>query len=151
MEFRSERQQSKEYIINYIPTLSKQHSYTLLAFYPCATQSNGEIGFQSDLYYKFDRGTTFGGKYGTKININYSRVLALDGGSSIKNDSIDFTPPFFGSSNELFYSDLNLELIKKINSKLRVNSTLAFQKYNKDVLEGKLPGEYGIIESTMSN
>ena len=69
MEFRSERQQSKEYIINYIPTLSKQHSYTLLAFYPCATQSNGEIGFQSDLYYKFDRGTIFGGKYGTKINI----------------------------------------------------------------------------------
>ena len=149
MEFRSERQQSKEYIINYIPTLSKQHSYTLLAFYPCATQSNGEIGFQSDLYYKFDRGTTFGGKYGTKININYSRVLALDGGSSIKNDSIDFTPAFFGNSNELFYSDLNLELIKKINSKLRVNSTLAFQKYNKDVLEGKLPGEYGIIESTI--
>ena len=149
MEFRSERQQSKEYIINYIPTLSKQHSYTLLAFYPCATQSNGEIGFQSDLYYKFDRGTIFGGKYGTKININYSRVLALDGGSSLKNDSIDFTPVFLGSSNELFYSDLNLELVKKINSKLRVNSTIAFQKYNKDVLEGKLPGEYGIIESTI--
>ena len=42
-----------------------------------------------------------------------------------------------------------MELIKKINSKLRVNSTLAFQKYNKDVLEGKLPGEYGIIESTI--
>lgn len=149
MEFRSERQQSKEYIINYIPTLSKQHSYTLLAFYPCATQSNGEIGFQSDLYYKFDRGTIFGGKYGTKININYSRVLGLDGGSSLKNDSIDFTPVFLGSSNELFYSDLNLELVKKINSKLRVNSTIAFQKYNKDVLEGKLPGEYGIIESTI--
>ena len=47
-------------------------------------QSNGEIGFQSDLYYKFDRGTTFGGKYGTKININYSRVLALDGGLQLK-------------------------------------------------------------------
>ena len=31
MEFRSARAKKKEYIINYIPTLSKQHTYTLLA------------------------------------------------------------------------------------------------------------------------
>ena len=38
MEFRSARaKKKKKDIINYIPTLSKQHTYTLLAMYPWHT------------------------------------------------------------------------------------------------------------------
>ena len=44
LEFRSQRAKERQYIINYIPTLTKQHTYSLLALYPYTkTQSDGTI------------------------------------------------------------------------------------------------------------
>ncbi len=149
MEFRSERQKSKEYIINYIPALSKQHSYSLLALNPCATQSEGEFGYQFDVFYKLKKGTILGGRYGTKINANYSRIIGLKGGGSYLNDSISFIPEFFGDKNNLFFSDFNFELIKKVSPKLKINSIISYQEYNKDVMEGKTIGEYGVVKSNI--
>ena len=148
MEFRSVRTVSKEYIINYIPALSKQHTYTLLGLYPCATQSEGEFGMQFDVFYKIKKGTLLGGKYGTKISLNFSRINGLNGENSFLNDSIDHTPAFISiKDEELYFSDLNIEIYKKINRKLRSNFVLASQSYNKDVLEGKTRGTYGIVKS----
>ena len=148
MEFRSVRTVSKEYIINYIPALSKQHTYTLLGLYPCATQSEGEFGMQFDVFYKIKKGTLLGGKYGTKISLNFSRINGLSGGNSFLNDSINHTPAFISiKDEELYFSDLNIEIYKKINRKLRSNFVLASQSYNKDVLEGKTRGTYGIVKS----
>tara|TARA_Y100000589_G_scaffold79367_2_gene73065 strand:- start:730 stop:2370 length:1641 start_codon:yes stop_codon:yes gene_type:complete len=148
MEFRSVRTVSKEYIINYIPALSKQHTYTLLGLYPCATQSEGEFGMQFDVFYKIKKGTLLGGKYGTKISLNFSRINGLSGGNSFLNDSINHTPAFISiKDEELYFSDLNIEIYKKINRKLRSNFVLASQYYNKDVLEGKTRGTYGIVKS----
>ena len=46
MTFKSDRDRDgKAYIINYIPTLSKPHAYSLLALYPCATQADGGIWY----------------------------------------------------------------------------------------------------------
>ena len=51
MSFKSDRDKDeKAYIINYIPALSKPHAYSLLALYPYATQFNGELGIQADIY-----------------------------------------------------------------------------------------------------
>jgi len=151
MEFRSERAQAKQYIINYIPTLTKQHTYSLLALYPSATQSEGEFGAQIDVFYKMKKGSLLGGKYGTKIIFNYSRINALNGGSSFLNDNRKHNPMFISiEGEELYYKDLNLEVYKKINKKIRVTGILAKQSYNKDVLEGKTPGTYGIVESTIA-
>ena len=153
MEFRSQRAKKKEYIINYIPTLSKQHTYTLLALYPCATQPEGEFGFNTNIFYKIPRGTLFGGKYGTKLNLNFARTNSIQGGTSFLNDidSLTHTATLFKIKGEtLYFSDFNLEVNKKINNKLRVNIVIAQQKYNKDVLEGKTIGEYGIIKSTIA-
>ena len=51
MNFKSDRDKDgKAYIINYIPALSKPHAYSLLALYPYATQFNGEVGIQADIY-----------------------------------------------------------------------------------------------------
>ncbi len=148
MEFRSVRTVSKEYIINYIPALSKQHTYTLLGLYPCATQSEGEFGMQFDVFYKIKKGTLLGGKYGTKISLNFSRINGLNGGNSFLNDSINHTPAFISiKDEELYFSDLNIEIYKKLNRKLRSNFVLASQSYNKDVLEGKTRGTYGIVKS----
>ena len=146
----SERDRTgKAYIMNYIPTLSKPHAYTLLAIYPCATQAMGELGVQLDLFYKFKKGTLLGGKYGTKINLNLSRINALEGGNSMLNDNTDHTPALLNFDEELYFSDINLEINKKVNKKVKYNAVFAHQKYNKDFLEGKTPGEYGTLSSTI--
>ena len=147
MEFRSERQTGKQFIINYIPTLSKQHGYTLLTLNPSATQASGEFGYQADMFYKIKKGHLFGGRYGTKINANYSKILGLKGGNSVLTDNLEHTAPFIGDKNNLFFSDFNLEIVKKINKKLKTTAILSLQQYNKDVMEGKTIGEYGIVES----
>ena len=149
MEFRSERAKEKQYIINYIPTLTKQHTYTLLALHPCATQPEGEFGTQVDVFYKIKKGSLLGGKYGTKISFNFSRINALNGGNSFLNDNSEHTPMFISiKGEELYFRDLNLEIYKKINKKIRVTGVIARQSYNKDVLEK--PGNYGIVESTIT-
>ena len=149
MEFRSERAQEKQYIINYIPTLTKQHTYTLLALYPCATQPEGEFGTQVDVFYKMKKGSLLGGKYGTKISFNFSSINALNGGNSFLNDNSEHTPMFISiKGEELYFRDLNLEIYKKINKKIKATGILAKQSYNKDVLEGKTT--YGTVESTIA-
>lgn len=151
MEFRSERAGEKQYIINYIPTLTKQHTYTLLALYPSATQTEGEFGTQIDVFYKIKKGSLLGGKYGTKIIFNFSRINALNGGSSYLNDNREHNPMFISvKGEELYYKDINIEVYKKINKKIRATGVIAKQSYNKDVLEGKTPGTYGIVESTIA-
>ena len=150
MTFKSDRDRDgKAYLINYIPTLSKPHAYTLLALYPCATQSDGELGIQFDLYYKFKKGTLLGGKYGTKIDLNYSRINGLDGGSSFLNDRSEYTPDLISFSEELYFEDFNIEINKRINKKIKTNFVIANQTYNKDFLEGHTKGSDGIINSTI--
>ena len=139
----------KAYILNYIPTLSKPHAYSLLALYPCATQAMGELGVQLDVFYKINKGTILGGRYGTKLNFNISRINGLKGGNSMLNDQINFTPELISFSEELYYSDINLEINKKLNKRVKYNLVFANQTYNKDFLEGKTPGEYGVINSTI--
>ena len=149
MQFRSDRAPEKQYIINYIPTLTKQHTYSLLALYPSATQTEGEFGAQIDVFYKIKKGSLLGGKYGAKIIFNFSRINALNGGNSFLNDDKEHNPMFISiEGEELYYKDLNLEVYKKINKKIRVTGVIARQSYNKDVLEK--PGNYGIVESTIA-
>ena len=150
MTFKSDRDKDgKAYIINYIPTLTKPHTYSLLALYPCATQSEGEFGMQFDLFYKINKGSILGGKYGTKIALNYSRINGLDGGGSFLNDKVDHTPELFSFKEELYFEDINLEINKKINKKLKTNFIIANQTYNRDFLEGHVPGDYGVLNSTI--
>jgi len=156
MIFKSDRDKDgKAYLINYIPTLSKTHAYSLLALYPCATQADGEFGMQFDIYYKLKKGTLLGGKYGTKIDVNYSRINALNNagiiinGEKIKgsflNDNINHTPMLISIiGEELFFKDINLEINKKITKKIKANFVIANQKYNRI-----LNGYKGIINSTI--
>ena len=50
---------------------------------------------------------------------------------------------------ELYFEDINLFINKKINKKLKGNFILANQTYNKDFLEGHVPGDYGVLNSTI--
>ena len=151
MTFKSDRDKDgKAYLINYIPTLSKPHAYSLLALYPCATQADGEFGMQFDVFYKMKKGTLLGGKYGTKLAFNYSRINGLNGGNSFLNDNTEHIPMLISIKNEeLYFHDINLEINKKISKKVKVNFVIANQTYNKDFLEGHVPGDYGVLNSTI--
>ena len=152
MEFKSDRDKDGQaYLINYVPTLSKQHTYALLALYPYATNFNGEIGTQIDIYLKLKKGSFLGGKYGTKIGLNFSRMNALSGeyGQSFLNDNIAYKPDLFSFNEELYFQDINLEITRKINRKIRTNFVLANQTYNRDAIEGHPYGTYGVLNSSI--
>ena len=151
MTFKSDRDKDgKAFLINYIPTLSKPHAYSLLALYPCATQTDGEFGMQFDIFYKFQKGTLLGGEYGTKLDVNYSRINGLNGGNSFLNDHTEHTPMLISIKNEdLYFNDINLEINKKFSKKIKANFIIANQTYNKDFLEGHAEGDYGVLNSTI--
>jgi len=150
MTFKSDRDKDgKAYLINYIPTLTKPHAYSLLALYPCATQSDGEFGAQLDIFYKIKKGTKLGGKYGTKLTLNYSRINGLNGGSSFLNDNTNHVPSLISIKEELYFEEINIEINRKINKKVQTNFIIANQTYNRDFLEGHVPGDYGVLNSTI--
>ncbi len=75
-----------ELLVNYIPALTKQHDYSLtnlyvyqaqpaLSFNPL--QKAGEIGGQIDVFYNFKKETLLGGKYETKMALNFSNWYGL--------------------------------------------------------------------------
>ena len=143
MEYRSKRGGTgKELTLNYIPAISKQHAYTLAAFYPFATQPLGELGFQGEINYTFKKKSKLGGKYGTQVAVNYSRINGLNGGPSELTLNRDHTPMFFSVINEeLYFRDLNFDLKKKISKKVKVMLNYLDVIYNKDVIEGKIIGK----------
>ena len=153
MDYRSKRGGTgKELTLNYIPAISKQHVYTLAAFYPFATQPLGELGFQGEINYTFKKKSKLGGKYGTQVAVNYSRINGLNGGPSELTINRDHTPMFFSIKNEeLYFRDFNFDLKKKISKKVKVMLNYLDVIYNKDVIEGKIIGKnvharIGIVE-----
>ncbi len=142
MSFRSDRGESlQNLLINFIPALTKQHTYNLLAtLYPYATQLNGEMAFQADLIYKFKKGTLLGGKRGMDIQLNYSTANNLD--TTRLNDEdgkrLGYEADYF-DVGEVYFKDFNVMLTKKFSSKVKGRFTYANLVYDQDVIEGK-PG-----------
>jgi hypothetical protein len=145
MDFRSDRAaQGNVLMLNYLPAGTRQHTYQLAAFYPYATRTTGEIGFQSDLAFTYKKGSVLGGKYGTLVSVNYSRIHDIKRAAAL-NDTLGYTSSFFDIAKELFYEEATLEVQKKISQKLKTNLMLMYQVYNKDAVQG-LAG-YGTIYS----
>lgn len=140
MSFRSDRTEGlQNVLINYLPALTKQHTYNLLAtLYPYATQLNGEIAFQADLIYKVEKGTLFGGKYGMDIQMNYATANNLD--TTALNDDEGkregYDSKYFGVG-EVFFKDFNVMVTKKFSKKTKGRFTYANLVYNQNVIEGK--------------
>ena len=60
MSFNSDRNLSgQEVSINFLPALTKQHTYALATIYPYGTIANGEMGLQADLNYKIKKRELF--------------------------------------------------------------------------------------------
>ncbi len=146
--FRSERNATgNALLINYLPALTKQHTYMLAAYYPYATQPNGEVGWQAEVAYKVKKGTPLGGKYGMDVTFNYSAAWMPD--TTNLNDLAGprkgYTSSWTSISDSLFFQDINIEIFKKFSPKVKATFLYANIGYNKNVIEGKI--NYPIIRT----
>jgi len=147
MSYKSKRTETGNALdINYLPALTRQHAYSLSAMYPYATQPNGELAVQGQLNYKIKKGSKLGGKYGTDIALNYSRITSIkketaDGETAIgQSGTAGYTSPFFAFGDQLYFQDLNLELQHKFNTRYKLLVSYMYLNYNIDVIEGH-PGD----------
>lgn len=131
--------------INFLPPLTKQHTYNLPAtLYPYATQPNGEVAYQGEVFYKFKKGSALGGKYGTKLAVNGSVAYGLDttrlGLADDTTRLIGYSSRLFGASDRRYFQDINVELRKKVSDHWELALTYLNLAYDIDVIQGK-PGK----------
>jgi len=135
--------------INYLPPVTKEHTYFLASMYPYATQTTGEAGFAGELVFSIPRNTKLGGKTGLNIALNFSQVNSIR--KNMVNDStivgqpgtLGYSTGFFSVGDILYYQDANIEVTKKFGKKFKGIFGYYYQSYNKDVVEGH--NEYGTV------
>ncbi len=138
--------------INYLPAITKQHTYALASMYPYATQPDGEVGISGTITIHLPKNSPLGGKTGLSIAANFSQVNGLK--QKALNDStvigqtgtLGYKTTVYGFGNKLYYQDGNVEVSKKFSSRWKGIFTYLHQAYNKDVVEGHVD-QYGIVYS----
>ncbi len=139
MSFRSDRNaQNTIDMINYQPDFSKFHTYSLMAYYPYATQPNGEVGGSAEIQYKVKKGTWLGGKYGMDITLNGSAYYGLDTiGINPSQDSIQHMKykTNYGNVGNEYYHDINIEITKKFTKKFKMTMMYANQFLNQSIVQ----------------
>jgi Family of unknown function (DUF6029) len=142
MVFQSERSSPSLFNlnINYLPTFAKQHTYNLPAtLYPYATQPNGEVAYQAEVFYKFKKGTKLGGAHGTKLAVNWSAAWGLDS-THIANDTLSFDgyrTHFFANGKRNYFQDFNIELRKKVTDTWELAATYINFVFDIEQIQGK--------------
>lgn len=130
-------------VINYTPALTKQHHSNLANIYVYQAQAgvefksneimkSGETGGQIDVVYEFAKDTKFGGKYGTKVALNFASWFNLPG--TYRAVPAKYETNFFGVG-EKYFSDLNLEVKKQFSENTRASFLYVNQYYNKPWVE----------------
>jgi hypothetical protein len=128
--------------INYMPPLTKPQAYSLATIYPYATQPNGEIGIQGKVNYTVPKRSKLGGKYGTKIELNYSNIFNIDKEPVDVGIPVDSTgtkgykSKFFAIGDEKYFESFDLIINRKLNQKFKMTLSYVYQAYNIDVIEG---------------
>ena len=138
MSFRSDRQANLiAGTINHMPPFAMQHTYMLTSLYPYSTDlTANEWAFQGEVRYTWKRGTAMGGKYGTTLKLNASHIRGT-------------SDTWFGMSEEPYYTDVNLELNKKINKQWYIGAMAMYQTYNKRIIgkNGIMRSGIGVVEA----
>ncbi len=142
MDFRSSRDVLGNRLnLNFIPALTRQHTYRLATIYPYATQFNGEIGVQLETNFQIPKESFLGGKYGTNVAFNYSRVNSIDTSrlavplGSRLDDGFAYNSSFYGDGGRTYFQDLNIEITTNITEDFKNTLMVANWIYDKDLLE----------------
>ena len=147
MSYRSDRGATgNDLNLSYLPAFTKQQTYRLATLYPYATQPNGEVGYQGEIFYNFKQGSALGGKHGTYIALNYSRANGLDTVNT--NDEMGYESKFFAMGDSKYFEEVNIEVQKKITKDLKLIVTYIYTLYDKGVIQG-LGENYGTIYSNI--
>ena len=157
MSFRSDRDAVLQDLqIGFIPPLTKTHTYNLVAtLYPYASQPNGEVAFQADLFYKIKKGSKLGGKYGTDIALNYSTAYApIKRTMGIANDSnrVYYTSSFFDKSSLIYWRDINVTIERKFTKSFKMKWNYFNLLFNNDIIKltnakGNVNSHIGVLEA----
>lgn len=166
LDFRSDRKEALQNLnINYLPALTRQHSWALATFYPAATIPTGEMGLQADINYKVPKSSGFlGGVFkGAYISMNYSNVYninreSVDGEAIGKAGTEGYKTNYFEvgrdaeGNKDKFFEEFVFEMSKKVNKKLKLTGSYIYTFYNNAVQQGtKSPQDHifaniGILE-----
>ncbi len=136
MSFKSKRTETSNVLdINYLPSITKQHTYSLASLYPYATQPNGEMGVEAQINYNIRKNSLLGGHYGTDIAINFSDINsiarnAIDTLAIGEPGTLGYTSPFFKFGDVLYFRDFNIEISHKFNKIYKAALTYIHQDYN---------------------
>lgn len=124
MAFRSERlRRGNGAMLNYLPAFTYTHTYALAALYPYATQTAGEWGWQGEVRYTWKKHTPMGGRYGTTLHLNASHIRGIG-------------DKWLSVSKDAYYTDIHIDLHKRLNEKWWLNAMYMYQTYNRQVVEG---------------
>ncbi len=153
MDFRSDRSAAGNNLtLSYIPPINKQSPYKLPNMFPFATKLNGEAGIQAEINYVLPASSVLGGKYGTNININFSRIQSID---TTHTSQYKYNSDLFAIGDRLFYQDFTINFSKKFSSKFEGSLSYINIIYDKDILEnegapkyGKIKGNFLIMDGT---
>lgn len=148
MSFRSERSMTgTSSFINHLPAFTMEHTYTLAALYPYATNPDGEWAYQAEGAYTFKRKTPLGGKYGTTVKLNFSHIHSIDQSrkslNGLEAGSDGYGSAFWKWGDSMFYQDLNVQVDKRVSKSTRLHLMYMNQFYNKTAVEG----EGGMVHS----
>ncbi len=127
--------------INYLPPLTRPQTYSLATIYPYATQPNGEMGIQAQINYTIPKRSKLGGKYGTKIELNYSNIFNIDKQAVAEGIPVDSTgtlgykSDFFSVGQPKYFETFNFIIARKFNTKFKMLLSYVYQVYNQAVLE----------------
>ncbi len=138
MSFRSDRNATNTIdMINFQPALTKPHTYMMAAYYPYASQANGEVGGMGEIQYKITKGSLLGGKYGVDITLNGSIFYALDTTGLGVQDSLrnlKYSTNYSNVGDEYFH-DISIEINKKFSKKVKMTLMYANQFLNQSVVQ----------------
>jgi hypothetical protein len=149
-------------VINYVPGLTKQQDYLLTNIYvynpqprlviESFGQQSGEVGTQFDVFYSLKKGTTLGGKYGTKIAFNFSYWNGLDAEYNLEKRW--YKAKFVGNGPRLF-KDFSIEIKKRLTKEFSTVLTFQDVVIDKGVslggplgTQGDIKAKIGVFEGT---
>lgn len=101
--------------MNYLPSLTRQYTYSLATLEPYSTDMIDEMGGQIDVFYTFKRGSTLGGRYGTKLHANASTFYPLE-----KR----------GRKMNALYRDISFDFEKQWNRDIKTTLLYAVQTFS---------------------
>lgn len=133
MSFRSSRLRLSntglEGRLNLLPMFCQQHTYVLASHNSYATQyTKGEWAFQTELRYSWPRKTRMGGRYGTSLKLAATHIRGMAEEGSWAVDT---------RTEGEYYTDINIELDKRITRNWWLNAMLMYKSINLNVVEGE--------------